>query len=202
MKQTKRARLISATRRDINSRAGDTRTFPSDSCWKRKSEENLIVISSAWRRGRKPSFLKIIQKLGVRSLLGAFEEAAGIHHHPSCWRESSWPSARRRVMMRSESTSALGQPSETKLIFGAGARSAAGAGAGFRAVSVGMGAGASRNRWRYQRIWCIFLCLDIVCMPAFEPGADISIQRSARLFRPGCISSRPLAAAPRILPSA
>src|SRR3954463_4094457 len=69
---------------------------------------------------------------------------------PSCWRDSSYPSARRRVMMRSESTSALGQPRETKLIFGAGAESAAGA--GLRTVSVDMGPGASRDRWRYQGI--------------------------------------------------
>src|SRR5271156_3928212 len=38
---------------------------------------------------------------------------------PSCLRASSYPSARSRVMMRSESTSALGHPSETKLTFGA-----------------------------------------------------------------------------------
>src|SRR5262245_17361483 len=38
---------------------------------------------------------------------------------PSCWRASSYPSARRRVMMRSESTSAFGHPSDTKLILGA-----------------------------------------------------------------------------------
>src|SRR3954447_13747063 len=38
---------------------------------------------------------------------------------PSCPRVSSYPSARRRVMMRSLSTSAFGQPSETKLTFGA-----------------------------------------------------------------------------------
>jgi hypothetical protein len=36
---------------------------------------------------------------------------------PSCPRVSSYPSARRRVMMRSLSTSAFGQPSETKLTF-------------------------------------------------------------------------------------
>src|SRR3954465_5850673 len=40
---------------------------------------------------------------------------------PSCLRDSSYPSARSRVMMRSESTSALGQPRETKLTFGASA---------------------------------------------------------------------------------
>ncbi len=42
-------------------------------------------------------------------------------------------------MMRSESTSALGQPSDTKLIFGAGAGSAAGA--GLMTVSADMGQG-------------------------------------------------------------
>src|SRR6266446_2697482 len=38
---------------------------------------------------------------------------------PACERASSYPSARRRVMMRSLSTSAFGQPSETKLTRGA-----------------------------------------------------------------------------------
>src|ERR1700739_267937 len=40
---------------------------------------------------------------------------------PSCLRASSYPSARRRVMMRSESTRALGHPSETKLTLGGAA---------------------------------------------------------------------------------
>src|SRR5215472_11786045 len=40
---------------------------------------------------------------------------------PSCLRASSYPSARRRVMIRSESTRAFGHPSETKLILGAAA---------------------------------------------------------------------------------
>src|SRR5947209_6423650 len=40
---------------------------------------------------------------------------------PSCLRASSYPSARRRVMIRSESTSALGHPRDTKLTLGAAA---------------------------------------------------------------------------------
>src|ERR1700760_3330756 len=38
---------------------------------------------------------------------------------PSCLRASSYPSARSRVMIRSESTSALGQPREVKDMRGA-----------------------------------------------------------------------------------
>src|SRR4029450_10196018 len=41
---------------------------------------------------------------------------------PACERARSYPSARSRVMMRSLSTSALGQPSETKLTRGARSR--------------------------------------------------------------------------------
>ena len=40
---------------------------------------------------------------------------------PSCLRAEGYELARSRVMMRSESTSALGHPNETKLILGAAA---------------------------------------------------------------------------------
>jgi hypothetical protein len=45
---------------------------------------------------------------------------------PSCRRDNAYPSARRRVMMRSESTSAFGQPSDTKLTVRAGSAGGAG----------------------------------------------------------------------------
>src|SRR6185312_1882995 len=61
----------------------------------------IAASDSAWALSRKPQVLTTATSA------------------PSCPRVSSYPSARRRVMMRSLSTSAFGQPSETKLTFGA-----------------------------------------------------------------------------------
>src|SRR5215210_6995786 len=51
---------------------------------------------------------------------------------PSCFRASSYPSALSCVMMRSESTSAFGQPSETKETLGGAPAAGTGSGAGTR----------------------------------------------------------------------
>ena len=57
-----------------------------------------------------------------RLLLGAVEKAAGVDDHriaPLWVFENSYPSARRRVRIRSESTNALGHPSDTNEMRGA-----------------------------------------------------------------------------------
>src|SRR4029450_8401440 len=64
----------------------------------------MAASDSAWALSRKP------QVLTTARSAPAFERA------------SSYPSARSRVMMRSLSTSALWQPSETKLTLGARSR--------------------------------------------------------------------------------
>ncbi len=61
----------------------------------------MAASDSACAESRKPQVLTIVTSA------------------PAWPRASSYPSARSRVMMRSESTSALGQPNETKDMRGA-----------------------------------------------------------------------------------